>query len=125
MKIYRGRCHCGSVQFEIETDLTQATQCNCSICTRKGALHHRVPAERFRLLAGADSLTLYQAGEKLAKHWFCKVCGIHPYSNPRAAPEMFAVNIRCLDSYWDEVANIEVKAFDGQHWEDAIKNFKF
>lgn len=125
MKTYHGSCHCGAIQFEVDTDLTQATECNCSICTRKGARHHRIPPEHFRLLSGQDSLTLYQAGNKIAKHWFCKACGIHPFSNPRAAPEMYTINIRCLDAYWNEIENIKVKLFDGQNWEDAIQTFKF
>ena len=29
------------------------------------------------------------------------------------------------DGYWDEIGNIEVKLFDGQHWEEAVKTFKF
>jgi hypothetical protein len=125
MKTYQGSCHCGQVRFEIETDLTKATECNCSICTRKGALHHRVSPEKFKLLAGQDALTLYQSGNKIAKHWFCKFCGLHPFSNPRAAPEMYSINIRCLDDYWKEISTIEVGQFDGKNWEDAIKTFKF
>lgn len=125
MKTYQGGCHCGQVRFEIETDLTKATACNCSICTRKGAVHHRVAPERFKLLSGQASLSLYQFDNKIAKHWFCKVCGIHPFSNPRAAPEMYSINIRCLDDYWDEQENIEVRLFDGRHWDEAIKTFKF
>lgn len=125
MKTYRGSCHCGLVSFEIETELGKATDCNCSICTRKGALHHRVPPERFKLISGGESLTLYQAGDKTAKHWFCKVCGIHPFSNPRAAPDMYSINIRCLESYWNEIDHVEIRLFDGQHWEEAIRTFKF
>ena len=125
MKTYQGSCHCGQVQFEIETDLTKATECNCSICTRKGALHHRVPPERFKLLSGQNALSLYQSGNKIAKHWFCKFCGMHPFSNPRAAPEMYSINIRCLEDYWKEISTVEVKQFDGMNWDDAIKTFKF
>lgn len=125
MKTYHGSCHCGTVQFDVDIDPTKATECNCSICTKKGALHHRVPPECFRLLSGQESLTLYQAGNKIAKHWFCKVCGIHPFSNPRAAPEMYSINLRCLDDYWNVISSIEIKLFDGQHWEDAVQTFKF
>lgn len=125
MKIYHGSCHCGQIQFEIETELTKATECNCSICTRKGALHHRVSPQRFRLLSGQDALTLYQSGDKTAKHWFCKFCGIHPFSNPRAAPEMYSINIHCLNDFWEEIGNIDVRQFDGRNWEEAIKAFEF
>lgn len=125
MRTYRGSCHCGAVRFEIEAELTRVTECNCSICTKKGALHHRVPPERFTLLSGQEALALYQFGSKEAKHWFCKHCGIHPFSNPRAAPDMYSINIRCLDAYESEKANIKVRKFDGRNWEEAISTFEF
>lgn len=125
MKTYRGGCHCGQVRFEIETNLTSATECNCSICTKKGALHHRVPPERFKVLSGQDALSLYQFGSNHAKHWFCKHCGIHPFSNPRAAPSMYTVNLRCLDDFHAAIADVEIREFDGQHWENAAQEFKF
>lgn len=124
MKIYQGSCHCERVRFEIETDLTKVTECNCSICTKKGALHHRVPPEQFKLLCGQDALSLYQFGDKTAKHWFCKFCGIHPFSNPRVAPDMYSINVRCLDNFREEITNTEVRQFDGRNWDEAIKTFK-
>jgi hypothetical protein len=125
MRTYAGSCHCGAVRFEIETDLTWASQCTCSICTKKGVLHHRVPPERFKLLAGRDALALYQFGTRTAKHWFCRHCGIHPFSNPRVAPDKVTVNIRCLDDYDAVKANIEMRTFDGKNWEEALRTFKF
>jgi len=106
------------------TELDKAVECNCSICTKKGVLHHRVPPERFKLIAGQEALSLYQFGDKTAKHWFCQYCGIHPFSNPRAAPEMYSINIRCLDDFDLANADIEIRQFDGRHWEEAIKHFK-
>jgi hypothetical protein len=125
MKTYTGSCHCGQVRFEVVTELTKAIQCNCSICMKKGALHHRVPPENFKLLAGQDALTLYQFGSKTAKHWFCKYCGIHPFSNPRSAPNMYNINVHCLENAEAEKATTEIKVFAGKHWEEAVKTFKF
>jgi hypothetical protein len=108
----------------VNTEITKVIQCNCSICTKKGALHHRVAADQFRLLAGQDELTLYQFGSKAAKHWFCRHCGIHPFSNPRAAPDMVSVNIHCLDDFYAIYDQIDLVPFDGQHWEQAIETFR-
>lgn len=124
MKTYRGGCHCRRVRFEVQTDLTSASACNCSICTKKGALHHSLPAERFTLLRGESELTLYQFGTQTARHWFCKHCGIQAFSNPRTAPEKYSVNVRCLDDFPDVAAAITVTEFDGQHWEEAFANLK-
>ena len=41
--IHRGSCHCGRIAFEVEGELTAAVACNCSICSRKGALLWAVP----------------------------------------------------------------------------------
>lgn len=112
MRTYHGSCHCGAVEFEIDTDLTQAVRCNCSICRRKNALMHRVPPERFRLLKGKDNLTLYQWNTGTAKHYFCKTCGIYPFHQPRAAPTEYTVNVACLDSV--DMSKLKINEFDGQ-----------
>lgn len=97
LKTYRGACHCRRVQFEIESTLEPAMRCNCSLCRRKGAVMTRVPAERFKLLAGEAHLTLYQFNTMTAKHYFCNACGIYPFHRPRTAPGMYGVNVGCLE----------------------------
>ncbi len=99
MQKYHGSCHCGAIQFEIETDFPELTQCDCSICRRKNALMVRVHESKFRLLAGADSLTEYQFHSKTARHYFCKVCGIYPFHRKRIAPDHFGVNVFCLENF--------------------------
>ncbi|MFM9883293.1 MAG: GFA family protein [Burkholderiales bacterium] len=122
---HQGGCHCSTVRFEIRSSLARITECNCSICTKKGVLLHRVDAERFKLLSGADALGLYQFGTNRAQHLFCKRCGIHSFSRPRAAPDAYAVNVRCLDGYPDVVRDAATVHFDGQHWEEAVQGFQF
>ncbi|MGE5475399.1 MAG: GFA family protein [Bacteroidales bacterium] len=123
MADYAGGCHCGAVRFVAVAELAAATECNCSICTKKGAIHHRV--DSLRLLSGQEALRLYQFGEMVAKHWFCGQCGIHVFTNPRAAPDKVAVNLRCLDDFHLLRQGLEVRAFDGQNWEQAMAGFKF
>ena len=120
MKTYHGSCHCGRVSFTVTTTIDKVVSCNCSICTKKGALHHRVTPEKFQLLEGQEHLALYQFGTKEAKHWFCTTCGIHPFSNPRAAPEMFTINVRCLDDFDLDNTTFETIKFDGRHWEESV-----
>ncbi|EJL81199.1 hypothetical protein PMI16_04805 [Herbaspirillum sp. CF444] len=92
MDHHKGSCHCGQVRFEAEVDIERITICNCSICTKKGFLHHRVQPENFRLIAGADILATYQFGTMAAKHHFCPTCGVHVFTRPRAAPELYTIN---------------------------------
>ncbi len=114
MKTYRGSCHCATVVFEVDTELEALGVCNCSICRRRNAVMLRVPAERFRLLAGEEALTLYQFNTKTAKHYFCRHCGIYPFHRPRVAPDAYAVNVFCLDGLdAEDIARLPVHRFDG------------
>ena len=120
MPHYSGSCHCGRVRFEIDAVIDRVTKCNCSICSKKGILHFRVPPERFRLLSGGDYLGTYQFGTMVAKHHFCTVCGIHTFTRPRAAPDQYTVNVRCLDGVDLARLGCEIVEFDGQNWEASI-----
>ncbi len=118
--LYHGSCHCGAVRFEVDTVITRVLRCNCSICRKKGVLHHRVAPDALRLIQGEDALTVYRFGTGLAKHTFCRVCGIHPFSRPRAAPELYTVNVNVLDDYDIDVEQPEIITFDGRNWEEAV-----
>ena len=75
---YEGGCHCERVRFRVTADLSRVTECNCSICSKKGFLHLIVPPEAFELLSGKDALTTYRFNTGTAQHTFCAACGIHP-----------------------------------------------
>ncbi len=124
MRTYHGSCHCGAVKFEVDADLSRLIDCNCSMCAKKGAVHHSVAPECFRLIAGAEDLRLYQFNKKIAQHFFCRTCGIHTYSHPRTAPEKFNVNVRCLDDFDVRAEDFEMSLFDGRNWEDAFAAMK-
>jgi len=63
-KAYQGGCHCGRVRYEVTTELSQAFDCNCSICMKRGALWAFAKAPQFKLVQGGDALTDYQFGKK-------------------------------------------------------------
>jgi hypothetical protein len=113
---HAGGCHCGRVRFEVEAPAElDACECNCSMCGKTGFLHLIVPKSRFRLLRGADDLAQYSFNTGVAKHLFCKVCGIKSFYVPRSNPDGYSVNVRCLDR--GTVKALRVSQFDGQNWE--------
>jgi hypothetical protein len=120
LQIYEGGCHCGQVRMRVQADLASVGECNCSICTKKGILHLVVPLDQFTLLQGEDALTTYQFGTNVAKHTFCRHCGIHAFYVPRSDPDKVSVNARCLDDV-DAAALHPSRSFDGRHWEDAMR----
>ena len=118
MKTYEGGCHCGQVRFRVTADLSRVSDCNCSVCTKKGFLHLIVAPEQFELLGGEDALSTYQFNTGTAKHTFCRHCGIHSFYVPRSDPDKIDVNVRCLDDI--DLTAITVLPFDGRNWEDAM-----
>jgi hypothetical protein len=121
LKAYEGGCHCGRVRFRIRVDLEKSTigECNCSICTKKGILHIGVTPAQFEILSGAEDLATYQFNTGVAKHTFCRHCGMHPFYVPRSDPENYSVNARCLDDF-DPVEMRPRRFFDGRNWEEAF-----
>jgi hypothetical protein len=95
---HRGGCHCGRVRFEVQAPaVLLALDCNCSICRMSGFLHLIVPADRFHLLSGAESLVEYTFNTGIAKHRFCGHCGIKSFYSPRSHPEGIDINVRCIE----------------------------
>ena len=112
---YKGSCHCGAVKFEIDApNSIEVENCNCSICTKAGFLHLILPLSKFTLLTESDALTTYTFNTGIAKHTFCKTCGIKPFYTPRSNPDGIDINVNCLDT---KPQHIHVVDFDGQHWE--------
>ena len=116
-----GGCHCGAVRFRVKVEERKALDCNCSICTKKGYLHHIVDRDAFELLAGDGHLTVYSFGTHTAKHTFCRTCGMHPFYVPRSHPEGVDVNVRCLD---EGPGAWTIETFDGRHWEDSVDSIR-
>jgi hypothetical protein len=114
---WRGSCHCGRIRFEADGELTGLSVCNCSICQRTGYVHWTIPPERFRLVSGVEDVVVYEFGTRVAKHRFCRVCGISPFRTARSDPDQVDVNARCLEGV--DMAALEPTLFDGRNWEAA------
>ena len=109
-------CHCKAIEVDINVsgNLDKTIRCNCSLCKRKGAIMSMVKNEDFKIVKGEDKLKLYQFHTKVAKHYFCSVCGIYTHHNPRSNPAMTGFNLGCIDEVNTfELKNIAVN--DGQN----------
>ena len=106
-KTYLGSCHCGDVQFEVVADIDSVRVCNCSICSMRGALIHRIGDKDLKLKTPLEGLRVYEWHTKTAKDYFCPNCGILPFRRPRSLADSeiakgmkpfngWAINVRCL-----------------------------
>ena len=93
------KCHCEAIEAEINIaeNLDKTLRCNCSLCKRKGAVMSMVKNEDFKIVKGGDKLRLYQFHTKVAKHYFCSICGVYTHHNPRSNPAMTGFNLGCID----------------------------
>jgi hypothetical protein len=92
-------------------DLDHVRVCDCSICRKRGALNHRVAESQLRIKTPLHELSLYEWGTKVAKDYFCPVCGILPFRRPSDAPGIWTVNVRCLEGV--ELDTIPIKKLFG------------
>lgn len=108
----RGSCHCGRVRYSLDENPTQAMECNCSICRRKGCLLAFSTPEKFTLETSRDDIAVYTFGHHAIRHQFCKTCGCAPFGEGEGPDgPMVAVNLRCAEDV--DLSEIEVRRFDG------------
>ncbi len=113
-----GGCHCGAVSFEIISPISaDMLDCNCSICSASGYIHHFIPHDNFTLLTGKDMLTSYRFGSGEADHLFCKKCGVKSFYQPRSHPDCYSINLNILQG--SEKIETNIIPFNGRNWEES------
>jgi hypothetical protein len=111
---YQGSCHCGQVKFEVEGDIAQVMECNCSHCSRKGYLLWFAPREKLKLLSPEDKLATYTFNKHVIKHHFCPKCGCATFGfgTDASGTATAAVNVRCLEGV--EPSKLKILSVDGR-----------
>ena len=115
MKEYQGSCHCGAIRFTFvgpET-IDGGLRCNCSICRRKGAMMGGfvIAPEDMHITIADDALATYTFGQGVAKHHFCRKCGIYPFHQTMRKPGHFRVNLGCVEGL--DATQLPFDLFDG------------
>lgn len=112
MKI-KGSCHCKALDYTLAETPTEAMQCNCSICHRKGYLLAFSAAEHFSFEGDESAITAYTFGKHVIQHQFCKHCGCAPFGKGTGPDgrEMVAVNLRCTEDF--DLESVKINNFDG------------
>ena len=119
--VVTGGCHCGKVRYRATLRSYDVSECNCSMCSKKGYLHVIVTKQDFELLSSEAALTTYRFNTGVAAHHFCATCGVHSFYVPRSHPDGFSLNARCLDA---RLTWFDVKPFDGKNWEANIDTLR-
>ena len=73
-----------------------------------------VPEARLHVVQGEEFIARYEFNTKVAKHYFCKVCGIYTHHRKRSDPSVFGYNVACLEGV-DALALGEIPVSDGRN----------
>jgi hypothetical protein len=112
MPSYTGSCHCGAIRFTVTAEPVEMTRCDCSLCAKKNALMIKVPQTGLTVVAGEATLATYAWNTGVARHHFCRVCGIYTFHRKRAEPDHYGVNVFCLDGF--DIEALPVRQADGR-----------
>jgi hypothetical protein len=112
--LYKGSCHCGRVRYEVDGEMGQVMECNCSHCSRKGYLLWFVGREQLRVTEGESTLAVYMFNKHVIEHCFCPNCGCAPFGRGLDAKgvKRAAINVRCLEGI--ELSTLNRMQVDGR-----------
>jgi len=111
--IYQGACHCGKIGFEVEGEISELMDCNCSICSKRGALMWFVPRDKLQLKTAAADVATYLFNKRVIEHYFCATCGCAPFGEGTLGGQtMAAVNVRCLEDV--DLSAYKINHYDGR-----------
>ncbi len=121
-------CHCGATRIELPDHPTEATACNCSYCSRTGAVWAYYRPGELRFLS-REGERMYSTSPEMHQHYFCGTCGMQSWGespdwgsmynddgtpkngDPTAIPteRKQAVNLKLVDDLdWSRVAVTEM-----------------
>jgi hypothetical protein len=105
-------CHCGAVRIEVETAPDTVTDCNCSICRRRGALWAYYSPTKVRIHPPEGATSIYMWGDRDIEFHACKVCHTTTHWAPADKRlERMGVNARLMDL--EVLAAARVRKHDG------------
>ena len=116
---FEGSCHCGKLTCTVDEDMpTKGMTCNCSICRRKGNVHHFTTPDKVSL-GGQQNAITYTFNKHNIQHRFCAICGCAPFAEgigPDGKP-MVEINLRCVPDC--DLNALEIQEYDGANAQGA------
>ncbi|WP_276119092.1 GFA family protein [Pararhizobium qamdonense] len=108
---YRLSCHCGDICFEIDEEISEVVECNCSTCRRSGFLHWKVPASTITLVSEKRRISTYVWRSITEGHHFCATCGVALMRSGYPG-EKVSVNARCIEGI--DIFELTIERYDGR-----------
>ena len=113
-------CHCGKIGIEIASRPDFIHACNCSLCSKSGALWGYFDPSQVVIDGIASTYRRADKPEPAVDIGFCANCGstthftLTPGAAARFGNAMVGVNMRLADT--DDIAGVELRFPDGRAW---------
>ena len=102
--MYQGSCLCGSIKYELESDLKAVVNCHCGFCSKAhGAVFTTllfIPLANLTITEGKELLKSYHVENLNADRCFCSKCGTRLYNS---LPSLGRANIVVATLTTDEI----------------------
>jgi hypothetical protein len=110
---FTSTCHCGALGATVDEDLpARGMTCNCSICRRKGNVHHFTLPSKVTFVRPEGQVAEYTFNNHNIRHQFCTTCGCAPFAEGQGpSGPMVEINLRCVPDC--DLAALEIAEFDG------------
>ena len=124
-----GTCHCGAIRATLHSaqapEALQVRACQCSFCTRHGAMTASDPAGSATIEIQPAALTRYQFGTRTGTSLICARCGVYAGVILEDGGKMWSVlNVRGLAVAQLQGRSAEPVAYDGETPEARIARRK-
>ncbi len=95
----RGRCYCGSFQYELTALFDAQLQSHCRGCrySTGGAPNTVSLTKRENFKIRESSLNSFVKNDNTPQRYFCLICGTHIYAESPARPDHLVPKIGTLD----------------------------
>lgn len=111
----KGNCHCEKLRWTYDLELESVTACNCTLCSRYGALWAYGFLDQGVSVEGPS--LHYERGSKLSKYHFCGNCGCLSYylfnKGDEQGRRKVAVNLR-MATEPDQILSLPIDHFEGR-----------
>ncbi|RYZ03803.1 MAG: GFA family protein [Myxococcales bacterium] len=113
---HHGSCLCGDVTFDVDLDWSTGSRCNCTLCTKLGAVGSIVKPAAFKLLSPESKLSSFTRTPEIGRRFFCARCHVYCFGSGRLevlGGDFVSVNLNCLDDF--DVSRTSLIHWDGRH----------
>ncbi len=113
IRMMEGSCHCGAIRLELATAPDHVIDCNCSICSRYGALWAVFEPDAATISGQLESLRGYVWGRRTIRTMHCAICGCVTHWESISTQDEPKLGINMRNFKTSSVTGLKVRRFDG------------